>query len=125
MDQFGHNSFNTDGYGNPVNEPVNTTGYANPVNTAGYVNPVNDHGNANGYGGPVTERGMTYGYGNPVQGQNPQERPYMNVDTNRAPRLPVFNEPMSRQGEVALLECRNLTKRYMSNRPAALEDINI
>ena len=129
MDQFGQNSFNTDGYGNPANEPGNTAGYGNPAmgqgNTAGYGNPVSEPGNMTGYGNPAMGQGNSAGYGNPVPGQNPQERPFMNADLNRGPRLPIFNEPMQRQGEVALLECRNLTKRYMPNRPAALEDINL
>ena len=79
---------------------------------------------ADGMGNPVQEPVNMNGYNNPNQG-NYENRPYMNVDMNRAPRLPIFNEPMQRQGANPLLECRNLTKRYVSNRPAALEDINL
>ena len=131
MDQFGNNPYNT---GNPVGQGVSNE-YGNPTgqgNTNGYGNPAGQgvpsgydntagQGVSNGYGNP-TGYGNPAGYGDPY---NQGNRPYMNADLNRAPRLPLFNEPMQRQGQDALLECRNLVKKYTNNRPPALEDINL
>ena len=117
MDQFGNNPYNT---GNPVGQGVSNE-YGNPTgqgNTNGYGNPAGQgvpsgydntagQGVSNGYVNP-TGYGNPAGYGDPY---NQGNRPYMNADLNRAPRLPLFNEPMQRQGQDALLECRNLVKK--------------